>query len=176
MKEAARAEALRESPLFAGQRDDAEETNGDDFGYPREDQWSSAGIAPQKKTDPGVASDGSGGPHGVRDGGATPHRNGPPGARRADDGVAAKKQCSCGKDARSFTIKLVRRGKCLLDSKMSFVGERVGVGLFRCMWLVRDRPAASSRAVSLSAYKIAGCVVGWRKKRKKLRNGRRAYR
>lgn len=130
MKEAARAEALRESPLFAGQRDDAEETNGDEFGYPREDQWSSAGIAPQEKTVPGVASDGSGGPHGVRDGRATPHRTGPPGSGRADDGGAAKKQCSCGKDARSYTIKGVRRGETLLESKISFMGAENFLGWF----------------------------------------------
>ena len=130
MKEAARAEALHESPLFAGQRDDAEETNGDDFGYPQDDQWSSAGIAPQEKTDPGVGSDGSGGPHGVYDGRATPRRTRPPGSWRADDGGAAKKQCSCGKDARSLTIKLVRRGKCLLESKMSFMGAENVLGCF----------------------------------------------
>lgn len=163
MKEAARAEALRESPVFAGQRDDAEdtssdeETNGDDFSYPREDQWSSAGIAPQEKADPGVGSDGSGDPHGIRDGRATPHRTGPPGSERADEGGAAKKQCSCGKDARSFTIKLVRRGNCLLESKVSFN---------MLAWLVGNRPAPSSRTVRLSAHYMAGCVVGWSTKKK----------
>lgn len=39
------------------------------------------------------------------------------------------------------------------------------------MWLVGDRPAASSRAVGLSVYKIAGCVVVWTKKKKKQETG-----
>ena len=93
-----------------------------------------SGLVPashlKRRTDPGVGSDGSGGPHGVYDGRATPRRTGPPGSWRADDAGAAKKQCSCGKDARSLTIKLVRRGKCLLESKMSFMGAENVLGCF----------------------------------------------
>lgn len=117
VKEAARQEARQKSHIFAQQRETEGATKDNDpsiaLDYPGENQWSCTGIDPGEKIDTGAGSDGSGDPHGGRDGRASGLGTEAPGLGRGEE-EGREKKCSCGLTARSIRICRVRPGVCSL--------------------------------------------------------------